>query len=68
VRETIKFIPKNFGKLVLFRIRGSHKGGYEDFYLPEYNVVEAVEIQPTSGRNISPLSSRPKNEPNKKLA
>jgi hypothetical protein len=68
VREKIKSLSKNFDKFVLFRIRGSHRDGYEDFYLLGYKVVESLEIQRTFRRKMSSPSTRSKNKPNKKPA
>jgi hypothetical protein len=46
--------------IMSYRIWCSHRGGYEVFQLLGYN---AVAIQPTFRRNLSPLSSGPENMP-----
>jgi hypothetical protein len=52
----------------VFRISGSHSGGYEEFFILGYNALQAVQCQPTFWRNMSPPSSRSKNKPSKKSA
>jgi hypothetical protein len=47
-------------ELNICRIWGSHTGGYEEYHLPGYNAVWAVECQPTFRRNMSPSSSESK--------
>jgi hypothetical protein len=49
----------------IYRMWGSHSGGYEQNYLLGYNAVWSVESQPTLRRNISPPSSEAKNKQSK---
>jgi hypothetical protein len=46
---------------VTIRIWGSHSGGYEEYHILGYNVVQSVESQPKFRRNISLPSSGSKN-------
>jgi hypothetical protein len=41
----------------IYRIWGSHRGGYEEYYLLGYNAMLSVESEPTFPRNLSPPSS-----------
>jgi hypothetical protein len=40
------------------KIYGCYSGGYNEYYLPGYNVMQSVENQPKLRRNISPPSSK----------
>jgi hypothetical protein len=50
---TVQLLPRTWG---------SKSGDYEESYLPEYNAVSSVEIQPVFRRNMSPPSSGSKNK------
>jgi hypothetical protein len=49
-------------------IRGSHSGGYEEYYLPRYNAVQFVESLPTFQNNLSLQSSGSNNKLSNKPA